>query len=230
MTVGDINSILSCLKNNTIAPKRLHRLVNRLVPFAKSIPGTSLAFKNEKKRLHSIVASPLYDGKPWRWFVTFSNADLFEEYLYRMICSDFNGEVKDEKGNIIYGEAGQDYLRALDVPQRRKLLRDHPALAARSYVLKQDLIMKYIVGGDKTFGHLEDSWIRVEFQRSLNAHLHIILSVRDEEHVEDLAKSGMLLAEGLAKLLKSTCTAEVSMHFYLINVYLSITIILNVIF
>ena len=59
VTVGEIEQIVACLKNNTAAPERLMHLVNRLVPFAKSLPGTPLAFKNAKKELHSIVASPL---------------------------------------------------------------------------------------------------------------------------------------------------------------------------
>ena len=218
VTVQDIDTILSCLKLNTEAPARLMHLVNRLVPFAKAIPGTSLAFKNEKKQLHSIVASPLYntqgDKKPWRWFVTFSNADLFEEYIFRMIFSDGNGNILNFDGVTLKGEAAEAFLRGLTKVDRAKVLREHPALATRSYMIKQELIMKYIVDGDQACGgKVFDHWIRVEFQRSLNAHMHIILSVYDATNVEKMVVAGQRLAKGLVSLLKTTCTAEVS-HFY----------------
>jgi len=214
VTVQDIDTILSCLKLNTDAPARLMHLVNRLVPFAKAIPGTSLAFKNEKKQLHSIVASPLYntkgDKKPWRWFVTFSNADLFEEYIFRMIFSDGNGNVVNFDCETLTGEAAEAFLRGLTKVDRAKVLREHPALATRSYMIKQELIMKYIVEGDQACGgKVFDHWIRVEFQRSLNAHMHIILSVYDDKKVEKMVEAGQRLAEGLVRLLKTTCTAEV---------------------
>ena len=209
VTVGDINKIVDCLQNNTVAPARLMRLVNRLVPYAKSIPGTPLAFKNERKQLYSIVASPLYEGKPWRWFVTFSNADLYEEYIYRMINSDYNGNVRITSGQVLGKEEGELYLRSLTKEQRQQMLRRHPALAARSYMIKQELIMKYIVEANGTFGKLNDHWIRVEFQRSLNAHLHMILSVYDEERIDSLVQHGQRLTEKLSALLKTKCTAQV---------------------
>ena len=210
VTVGDIENIVDSLKNNTLASERLMHLVNRLVPFAKSLPGTPLAFKNAKKELHSIVASPLYDKKPWRWFITFSNADLFEEYIFRMICSDGNGNVKTLGGVTLTGEEAEAYLRSLTLAERTAQLRMHPALATRSYMIKQQLIMKYIVEAQEIFGKVVDHWIRVEFQRSLNAHLHIILSVHDDSNLERLALVGQRLSDDLASLLKTTCTAEVS--------------------
>ena len=183
------------------------------MPYAKAIPVTSLAFKQEKKQLYSIVASPLYQGKPWRWFVTFSNADIYEEYIYRMICSDYNGNVRDQSGKVLGKEQGEFYLRSLTKPQRQKMLRDHPGLATRSYMIKQELIMKYIVNANETFGKPHDQWIRAEFQRSLNAHLHIILSVFDTEKIEKLVEEGQRLSAELSELMKTKCTAQVSLTF-----------------
>jgi len=222
VTVGDIDVILNCLKTNTAAPASLMHLINRLVPFAKALPGTSLAFKNAQKQLHSVVASPLYKTpgakKPWRWFVTFSNADIFEEYIFRMICSDGNGNVRTLEGEILSGELGEEYLRLLTRTKRARALRKNPALATRSFMIKQELIMKYIIEAEETLGKLYDRWIRVEFQRSLNAHLHIILSVYDEDDieakVEAMANAGQRLAEGLASLLRTKVTAQVSHYTY----------------
>ncbi len=207
---------------NTLASTRLMHLVNRLTPFSKAVPGTSLAFREERKRLYSIVGSPIYKGKPWRWFVTFSNSDIFEEYIYRIIFNDGNGNIKDDSGNILSHEEGERFLKNLSKEQRINLLRNHPAVATRTFMIKQDLIMKYIVKGDSTFGKLTDHWIRIEFQRSLNAHMHMILSVTDETKLDEFIVEGTKLTEGLAKLLKTTCTAEVILSLiYNLLVYTS---------
>lgn len=209
-TVGDINTVVQCLKTNTCAPIRLMHLINKLVPFAKAVPGTPLAFKRAKKELMSIVASPIYeDDHPWRWYITFSNADLFEEYIFRQIFNDGNGNVIDLNGQVLSKEAGERFLQGLTKEHRTKLLREHPAIATRSYILKQQLIMKYIVVGNRTFGEVFDYWIRAEFQRSLNTHLHLILSVRDEEMLGKLVEAGPRLSDGLSKLLQTTVTAQV---------------------
>jgi hypothetical protein len=127
-----------------------------------------------------------------------------------MICSDGNGNVKTLAGVTLAGEEAEAYLRSLTLAERTAQLRMHPALATRSYMIKQQLIMKYIVEAQEIFGKVVDPWIRVEFQRSLNAHLHIILSVHDDSNLERLALVGQRLSDDLATLLKTTCTAEVN--------------------
>ena len=208
ITVGDINKIIDCLNNNSQAPERLMHLVNRLVPFAMALPGTALAFKNERKILQSMVGSPLYLSKPWRWFVTMSNIDKFEEYLYRWIFNDGNGNVRDGEGHIYTGEAAETFLRELTKAQRTIALRDHPAIATRSFMIKQALIMKYIIIEDSTFGNYFDHWARVEFQRSLSAHIHMLISV-DNDGIDELFDEHGNLTRELAELVERTCTAKV---------------------
>ena len=209
ITVGDVNKIIDCLRNNTPAPVSLMHLVNRLVPFAKSVPGSALAFKFERKQLHSRIASPIYEDAPWRWFVTMSNADKFEEYLYRWIFNDGNGDVKDFDGNVLSGENAESFLRQLTKAQRAKVLRDHPAMATRSFMIKQALIMKYIIIENRSFGRYHDHWARIEFQRSLSAHIHMLISVYDDEGLGELKIEQGKLTEKLASLLNLTATAEV---------------------
>lgn len=216
ITVGDVNKIIECLKTNTLAPSRLMHLVNRLVPFAKSIPGTTLAFKDARKKLYSIVSSPVYDGKPFRWFVTMSNADKYEEYLYRWILNDGNGNVLDFNGTTLVGDDAETFLRSLTKTQRTKLLRDHPAMATRSFMIKQALIMRYIVNEDSTFGNYHDHWARIEFQRSLSAHIHMLISVHDEGLGAIQVQQGELSSQ-LADLIKKTCTAQVLHCYHLVK-------------
>ena len=166
LSIGQLEKVYECLKTRQITDREVQRLLSRLVPFSKSAPGTNAYFKNEQKKLQSILGSPLYQTNPWSWFVTMSNADIFEEYIYRILHSDSNG---------IASPGYEDLNRS----QRAKLLRDHPAVAVRTFMMKQMLLLDYIMNSkSKPLGEVDDYWIRVEFQRSWNAHLHYLLSVR----------------------------------------------------
>jgi Helitron helicase-like domain at N-terminus len=208
VTIKQINDILEALKNNSAVPTNLMYLVNRLVPFARSLPGTPLAFKNEKKKLHAIISSPIYDEASWRLFITFSNADLFAEYIYRIINTDGNGNVKDEWGYVLDKEAGDEFLRKLSKPARMNQLGSNPAIACRTFMIKQELIMRHIIKKYKIFGEVFDSWGRIEFQRSLNAHLHMILSIKNPEKLNELVEGGCKLSEVLAETTNMKVTVQ----------------------
>jgi hypothetical protein len=49
VTVRDVNELLECLRSNTLAPARLMHLVNRLVPFAKSVAGSAIFLKTSER-------------------------------------------------------------------------------------------------------------------------------------------------------------------------------------
>ena len=208
VTIKQINDILEALKNNTAVPTNLMYLVNRLVPYARSVPGTSLCFKNEKKKLHSIISSPIYTDALWRFFITFSNADIFAEYIYRIINTDGNGNIRNEWGDVLDKESGETYLRQLNRAERMKQLGASPAIACRTFMIKQELIMKHIIKKYKIFGEAFDSWGRIEFQRSLNAHLHMILSIKNPEKLNELVEGGSKLSEVLAKTTNMNVTVQ----------------------
>ena len=177
ITVAQVEKVFECLKGRKIPDEEVRKLINRLVPFSKSIPGTNVYFKNEQKKLMSIIASPVYKDHPWTWFVTMSNADIFEEYIDRILYSDGNGIAVD----------GHTQLSRTE---RAALLRVNPALASRTFMLKQELLLDYIRNSKGLpLGPIEDIWVRVEFQRSWNAHLHYILSMRGSGNVGNLLDS-----------------------------------------
>ena len=95
LTVEQVQKVVDCLREKRIPDKEIQQLINRLVPFAKSLPGSNLFFKNEQKKLQSIIGSPVYKDSPWKWFVTMSNVDIYEEYIYRILYSDENGASDD---------------------------------------------------------------------------------------------------------------------------------------
>ena len=76
-------------------------------------------------------------------------------------------------------------------------------------MIKQTLIMKYIIIEDSSFGRYHDHWARIEFQRSLSAHIHMLISVYDDEGISELKIEQGKLSETLAELLNRTTTAEV---------------------
>ena len=84
-------------------------------------------------------------------------------------------------------------------------------------MIKQALIMKYIIIEDSTFGTYFDHWARVEFQRSLSAHIHMLISV-DNDGINELYDEHGKLTERLAELVERTCTAKVSVCLIMIYV------------
>ena len=60
----------------------------RLAVYGKSLPGTELHMKNERNNLMSMLASPsVEEDGIWRWFLTFSPADLYDPRLYEVLAA-----------------------------------------------------------------------------------------------------------------------------------------------
>ena len=101
-----------------------------------------------------------------------SNVHIFEDYLYRILFSDANSVCKER-------------YESLTRIERARLLRDNPALASRTFMLKQTILLDYMIKSE-LFGEIDAFWIRTEFQRSLNAHLHMLLSIRGAKTVSSI--------------------------------------------
>ena len=78
-----------------------------------------------------MLASPVVQADGiWRWFVTFSPADIYEPKLYEILT-----------------DKNKEKMKELSKDERKKLLSDHPALAARLFHLKQECIWECILQG-----------------------------------------------------------------------------------
>ena len=69
----------------------IQKLVSRLVPYSKNIPGTEMSIRYERKNLMALIPSPVINADGyWRWFITFAPADLYESRLYEIACKEYN--------------------------------------------------------------------------------------------------------------------------------------------
>ena len=111
----------------------------RLAVYGKSLPGTAMHMQNERNNLMSMLASPsVEEDGIWRWFLTFSPADLFDPRLYEVLAAS------DEE----FPNWEERKIRAREMPmnQRSEILSLHPALAARLFELQQKDVWDFILG------------------------------------------------------------------------------------
>ena len=212
VTVADIAALRDCLTTNATPPAHLMRLVNRLSVYAHPLPGTSLYMMQERKFLHSAIASPIYDKNPWIHFISLGNCDLFEEHLFRCIFNDGNGKVVDYDGNVLSEQEGKQFLSDLNKAKRGQLLSRYPAFAIRMFKIKMEIILNDVLGGkDGSLGDQFDYWARLEFSRSHNAHLHMLQSIRNGLRCGDniaISKDSERIIPELNEMIKTTCTAK----------------------
>jgi len=212
VTVADITELRDCLANNATPSSHLMRLVNRLSVYAHPLPGTSLYMKQERKFLHSVISSPIYDKNPWIHFISLGNCDLYEEHLFRCIFNDGNGNVVDFDGNILSEMDGKRFLKDITKAKRGQLLSRYPAFAIRMFKIKMEIILNDVLGGkDGSLGDQFDYWARLEFSRSENAHMHVLQSIRNGLRCGDniaISKDSERLIPELNEMIKATCTAK----------------------
>ena len=111
----------------------------RLAVYGKSLPGTELHMKNERNNLMSMLASPsVEEDGIWRWFLTFSPADLYDPRLYEVLAATDDDFLNWDERKV--------KAREMSKEQRAELLSLHPALAARMFELVQQAIWDCIIG------------------------------------------------------------------------------------
>lgn len=129
-TVGEVNSLLDYLGSTTSeiteGPQHtgqqrspntqsttdiasIKKLISRLVPYSKVIPGTEMGIRYEKRNLMALIPSPVVNADGyWRWFITFAPADLFDNRLFEITRKidneDFTWEEKYHQVRFITHE------------------------------------------------------------------------------------------------------------------------------
>lgn len=136
-----------------------------------------------------MIQSPIVneDGD-WRFFITFVHNDRFDYRLFQILSDELlacDGESLSniEKANISWEEE-QLYSKSLTSSDKRdKLLRTHPALAARLFYLKQECIWnKILLGENSPLDRITDYLRRLEFQRGGTGHIHAIAATGAKQH------------------------------------------------
>ena len=113
----------------------------------------------------------------WRWFLTFAASDVYEPRLYEI---------------LITTNSSLGLLKNMDKKCRTSLLRQHPALAARVFYLKQECLWKLLIVTSQSrplTAILTDWWRRIEFQGGGTAHTHAMCAVRHDGITENMMTS-----------------------------------------
>ena len=151
VSVEEMQMLLSYLKglhsNEHRDAAEFELLLKRLRPFSKILQGSPMHMALERRNLHCMISAPAVTEKgTWRWFGTFSPSDMYDMNFFRAV--GYSGECEDTPASK---------------SEREKLLRQHPALMARMFCLKQDAVWKTIIQGkDQPLGEITDYWRRVE--------------------------------------------------------------------
>lgn len=158
----------------------VRKMFARMLPFARSIPGTPLHIKNERNKLLSIISSHTVKSEGHvAWFCSFASAEPFHDDLFRIV---------EGKNNPIFEGCREEHraevLRVVELytkAERTRTLGEHPALAVRLYQLKMEGLWKYVIQGEhKPCGEVMDIWRRIEFQMRKVAHEHALIFVKKE--------------------------------------------------
>jgi len=68
---------------------KIRRLINRLVPYSEVLKGSQTYISNERKKLLSMVSSPLITAQgSWRWFLTCAPADVYDHKIFDILIDD----------------------------------------------------------------------------------------------------------------------------------------------
>jgi hypothetical protein len=136
--------------------------MRRLVPYGKSIPGSTSHIKHIRQNVLSMINSPvILEKADFTMFSTVSDSDLYDACLYAIIVDDslFDSLELDNEYDERHKKA-----KDLDLPRRKELLKQHPALVCRVFHLKQHAIDKCILfGDDKPLGKVTSIVIIFEF-------------------------------------------------------------------
>ena len=99
--------------------------------------------QNERCKLMAMLASPdIASEGIWRWFLTVTPNDIYDSRLYEILALTDNGEVSwssDDRANL---------AKQMTEKERKKLLVNHPALAARLFDIKLKCIFDCILLGN----------------------------------------------------------------------------------
>ena len=139
----------------------IQRIVNSMVPYGSIISGTPLHMALERKKLLAQISSQtvLAEGI-WRWFITMAPADVYDSKLYDIATNHLSNNM--------------DIVDRMDKLDRTEMLRNHPALSARLFDIKQDAIWEKLIGGEtQPFGQVLDFWRRVEVGSCVRIHCKI---------------------------------------------------------
>jgi len=162
---------------------RVRQLIEKLVPFSSELRGSPIYFSLERKKLLSMLTSPVITKEgSWTWFATFAAPEVYEQPLY------------DIAGDTLLDPSQPSTLceevRNWNKEKRLQILKDSPALSARLFHIKQNIFWeKVLLGVHQPLGAIGDWWRRVEFQKRGTPHCHAMGTIIGDMNDEETSKS-----------------------------------------
>ena len=97
-------------------------------------------------------------------------------------------------------------------------LRNHPAIAARMFHLKQECVWECLIINSKSqpLGKVVDFWIRVEFQKRGTAHTHSMVAIEKNQNTDldldetSISSENIIERNKVIKLVKETVTCNLT--------------------
>ncbi len=162
-----------------ITETKMKMLLNKLLPYAYLLAGTELFMRAERKKLLSMISSPVTNWNAmWAYFFTEAQTDVYLSELYDNALTsarDISIDAVPPNASVADRQRVSDALTKKD---RAVLLRYHPLLSARLHVAQQTVFWKCIVHGkSQPFGVVKDFWRRVEFQERGTPHSHNLINI-----------------------------------------------------
>jgi hypothetical protein len=165
--------------NSLITETKMKMLLNKLLPYAYLLAGTELFMRSERKKLLSMISSPVTNWNAmWAYFFTEAQTDVFLSELYDNAVTSARDVSVDSLPHYATLDERQRVSDKLSKKDRAVLLRYHPLLSARLHAAQQTVFWKYIVHGkSQPFGVVKDYWRRVEFQERGTPHSHNLINI-----------------------------------------------------
>jgi hypothetical protein len=159
--------------------------------------------QNERCKLMAMLASPdVTSAGIWRWFLTITPNDIYDSRLYEILAAE-----QDVLWDSCYRAL---QAKVMGKEDRKKLLTDHPALAARLFDIKLKCIFDCILlGKDKPLGEIVDFFKRIEFQLRGSPHAHCLICVkRNMDNISEAFVNGTTEEkQQVINLIKNIVTA-----------------------
>lgn len=189
LTVANVLAVEAHMREsrNSMRNETVKKLMDRLTPYAQSLPGTVPHIKCERRKLLAMVASHVVSlAGRMVWFVTMTNPAPYSDDLFNILTGT-NAPLHFASSD----DDVQDITRKvdeLDRTSRARLLGEHPALALRLSKLKVDAVWRLLItdGLAQPLGRVSDLWYRTEFQARLIDHIHAMVAVARKQLEDSL--------------------------------------------
>ena len=185
VTIGEINQLIGYVNepssgnSSVLTEQEIKHLIQRLVPYSKSLPGSVMHIMNERKKLMCMISSPIIkQTSNWRYFLTMAPSDVYDSRLYDIVSDAQLQDILHNADDLDRWAERRNISDTKTKAERLSLLRNHPALSARLFNWKQSSIWAFLINGSKMpFGSVQDFWRRIEFQLRGTPHEHSLLAI-----------------------------------------------------